>query len=249
MKAATGPFTYSFSRTYFENFKLNMAQEVGQGGSFNIMFDDYWKKKNTNGSYKYRIIGADGTDRGIDIKKFVNDVYDGSQPVCVIDKIFREIGRVIYQITNAIGLGDLGCSLSNAINNVIDKFTNVFGSFICTATIENMQDGCHKQLLDVLKEYRDNKVMTNAKGLRIVKYYNILGPKIVQAINSDTNSNQVYRYIMEQYLVPLEVAVQQNDATTVFAIYFKLMDEMVLKYNIKASKEFKQWVKEYTNGL
>jgi hypothetical protein len=239
--------------SYFENFKQNMYNQVGQGGSFNIMIEDYWKEKNTNGSYKYRKIGADGTDRGIDIKTFVNNVYDGSQPVCILDKIFREIGEAIGNILGAVGLGDIGCKIGRAISDAIDKVTNLLGTFICTATIENVKTGCHKDMLDVMKAYRDNIVMSDKKGIRIVKYYGLVGPRIVDAINSDINKDEVYKYLFDKYINIIYILTSGSDrndiSNEVFGLYFKMMDEMVVKYNIKVSKEFKKWVKEYTHGL
>lgn len=248
MISQTGPFVYSFQRTYFQNFKANLAQTAMYSGSFNVMFEDYWKEKDSNGNYKYRQIDANGFDMGISIKNFVQNVYNGDQQICLLDKVFREIGQAVADVFNAVGLGSLGCDIGNAISKVMDAFTDIFGSFICTATAEALGAECYRDFLAELKGYRDSKVMTNNKGKRIVRYYQILGPKIVEAINNDENKAEVYAMIMNDYLFPLRDAVRADDSKEVFRLYFRLMSHMVDKYDIRVGMHFRKWVKEY-NGL
>lgn len=204
------------------------------------MFEDYWKD--------YRQIDANGMDIGIDLKTFVQNVYNGDQQICLIDKVAREIGQAVADIFGAVGLGDLGCSLGNVISKVFDKFTDIFGSFICTATAEALDSECARKMLTEFKDYRDNRVMTTKKGKQIVRYYQVLGPKIVEAIDKDVDKAIVYANIMQDYLVPLKTAVDSDDNKEVFRIYFKLMADMVDKYQIKTGMKFRQWVKDY-NGL
>lgn len=240
MLAPTQPFTYSFSRSYFENFKANLVSQQSTSGSFNVMFEDYWKD--------YRRIDTNGMDVGIDLKTFVQNIYNGDQQICLIDKIAREIGQAVADVFGAVGLGDLGCSLGNAISKVFDKFTDAFGSFICTATAEALDSECARKMLAEFKGYRDSRVMTTRKGAQIVRYYQVLGPKIVEAINKDLDKDVVYASIMQDYLMPLKIAVDSDDTKEVFIIYFKLMADMVDKYQIKTGMKFRQWVKDY-NGL
>lgn len=287
MLAPTQPFTYSFSRTYFENFKANLVSQQSTSGSFNVMFEDYWKEKcirkqytngvwykaNANnefitadkkvtttpnidgvietctndGSYKYRMV-VNGIDEGIDLVTFVQNVYNGDQQICLLDKIAREIGQAVADVFGAVGLGDLGCSIGNVISKVFDKFTDVFGSFICTATAEALDSECARKMLAEFKGYRDSRVMTTRKGQQIVRYYQVLGPKIVEAIDADPERELVYAGIMNDYLVPLKTAIDSDDTKEVFRIYFQLMADMVDKYGIKTGMKFRQWVKEY-NGL
>lgn len=240
MISPTQPFTYSFSRSYFENFKANLVSLQSTSGAFNIMFEDYWKD--------YRRIDANGMDIGVDLKTFVQNVYNGDQQICLIDKVAREIGQAVADVLGAVGLGDLGCSIGNVISDVFDSFTDVFGSFICTATSEALDSECARKMLAEFKGYRDSRVMTTKKGAQIVRYYQVLGPKIVEAIDKDVDKGMVYVSIMQDYLVPLKTAVDSDDNKEVFRIYFKLMADMVDKYQIKTGMKFRQWVKDY-NGL
>lgn len=239
MKASTQVWVYSFTYSYFENFKNTVKQAAKGAGAFNIFWEDYWLKYRTSNN---------GYDGGVDIKTFVNNVYDGSQPVCLTDKIAREIGKAVYDTLNAVGLGDAGCAIGKAINDVIDSFTNIVGTFICTATITTLDNECGQVLLDLFKKYRDDEVLTTKKGIRIVKYYSIIGPRIVQAIDEDPNKEEVYQYIYDKYLLHLKEAVDSKNKPLVFEIYFLLMQDMLEKYNIKASKEFRKWLKEYTSS-
>lgn len=247
MIAPTQPFAYSFSRTYFENFKANLASQQSTSGSFNTMFEDYWKEKGADGNYKYRRV-VNGFDEGISLKTFVQNVYNGDQQICLVDKVAKEIGQVVADVFGAVGLGDLGCDLGNAISKVFDSFTDAFGSFICTATAESLNSKCARDMLTEFKGYRDSKVLTTRKGQQIVRYYKVLGPKIVEAINADADSELVYAAIMKDYLMPLKEAVDADDGKEVFRIYFALMGDMVDRYGIKTNMKFRQWVKGY-HGL
>ena len=113
---------------------------------------------------------------------------------------------------------------------------------------EMLDTECAKKMLEEFKSYRDNKVLTTKKGKQIVRYYQALGPKIVEAIDGDPDKELVYATIMTDYLTPLKNAVDVNDSKAVFGIYFKLMDDMVSKYNIRVGMKFREWVKEH-NGL
>jgi len=240
-------FTYSFSRTYFENMKANLASMQSTGGLFNKMFEDYWKEKDSDGNYKYRRV-VDGFDEGIDLRTFVKNVYNGDQQICLTDKIAREMGQAVADVFDTVGLGSIGCSIGQAISHITDKFTDAFGSFICTATAESLDTECARELLDKFKAYRDNKLLTTRKGRQIVRYYQILGPKVVGAINKDVNPDEIYKEVMNNYLIPLKVAVDEENTVKFLSIYFTLMDDMVKKYDIKVTFKFRQWVKEY-NGL
>lgn len=248
MLSPTQPFTYSFSRSYFENFKANLVSLQSTSGAFNVMFEDYWKEKDVNGNYKYRQIDVDGFDKGISLKTFVQNVYNGDQQICLVDKVAREIGQAVADVFDAVGLGDVGCKLGNVISKIFDKFTDAFGSFICTATAEMLDTECARDMLAEFKNYRDTKVMTTKKGQQIVRYYQVLGPKIVEAIDKDEAREFVYNEIMQNYLMPLRLAVKNDDSKEVFRIYFRLMEHMIDKYKLKVGIKFRQWAKDY-NGL
>lgn len=273
----TAPFVYDFSLSYYENFKASRLKALSTGGTSSLVFGvdradpdnenpvgvadhtkllwyDYPEVQNGEnvgweGATKATIINSDGVsveiDNGIDVKEYINNVYNGDQPTCLIDKLVREIGNVLSKIE--IG----GCKIHQAIYDVIDSITDVFGTFICTATLESVDCG-GPRLLDELKAYRDSEVITTAEGLRIVKYYEILGPKIVEAIDLDPYKDIVYKYIMAEYVTALESAIHQEKGSgqraKVFSIYFQLMDDMVDRYDIKVSSTFKKWSKEYHNG-
>ena len=88
-------------------------------------------------------------------------------------------------------------------------------------------------------------MLSDKKGRRIVKYYTVLGPKIVSSVDGDKDKDVVYRYLLAHHIIPLKQAVDSANKEKVYSIYFRLMDEMVDRYGLKVSKEYKEWSKEY----
>ena len=254
IEIGTGAFVYDFGMSYYENFLNNRIRGLSTNGDASYIFNDegdnsrrIWYDTDGLIGAGTEVINGVTVDSGMDIKQYINTNYSGDQPTCLVDKIVREIGNAIADVLGVVELGDIGCTLSQIIHDIIDKFTDIFGSFICTATLGDTD--CGQKLLGELKRYRDIEVMNTHKGMRIVKYYEILGPKIVAAIDNDADSEIVYKYILADYIIPLKAATEAEPGSggrlAVFSIYFRLMDEMAKRYDVKVSSVFDRWVEEY----
>lgn len=224
------PIVYDFQKSWYENYYSNRLNSMSTTGDFNDMYETAWKDRRAT-------ITIDGAvvDNGVDIKQFVQLYFNGDTPLCMIDKLASDIGELIGKLPG-------GCDLGKAIFKAIDSITNVFGTFICTATIEAIGHKESSCVLDMLKEYRDKEVANTAEGLKMIRYYGVLGPRIVRHIKEDAEREVIYKYLYAEYISPLQTAVKSKENSKVFHIYFRLMEDMVQRYNIKTSKRFKQWV-------
>lgn len=228
------PFVYDFNKSYYENFYSNKLGGMSGSGLASVVLDsEHWQAHDATTTVNGVVV-----NNGVDVANYISNVYNGDTPICMLDKIAREIGEFLGKIG-----GDFGCDLGQVIHDIIDAFTDVFGSFICTATLD--AGDCGKELLNELKNYRDLEVLSDKKGRRIVKYYTVLGPKIVSSVDGDKDKDVVYRYLLAHHIIPLKQAVDSANKEKVYSIYFRLMDEMVDRYGLKVSKEYKEWSKEY----
>ena len=230
-------FQYDFSKTYYENFISNRSQSMAGSGDFSHVYGSLWKELTS-----YTTIDGIEVDNGVDIKGFVQYAYNGDQPTCMVDKLAKEIGNLLGDIGQRVGLGDLGCEIGQVFYDIVDSITDVFGSFICTAASEVVDKKCNKEMIDGLKMYRDELSSQDDEYKQMAKYYMIVGPKIVEAINKDKNSTTIYKYQMSVYILELIGLAKAKQGRKFVELYLRMMDEMVNKYDIKVSKRFKKWV-------
>ena len=248
MNQQLGAFVYDFNRTYYENAYGNMLRENKTKGRAATLFNSregstpdqlYWYDSTWGGAGQ-ETVNDIFVDSGVDIKKYVQNIYNGDQPLCMIDSMFKEITEAVW--------GSLGlCSVGQVIYDIIDSFTDLFGTFICTATVKAGK--CGEQLVEVLKEYRDEVVPNLPEGKKMARYYTVVGPKIVSAIEEDPYKDDIYRYLGMHYVSPLMALIDKNDYKQAMKLYFTMMDEMVKKYGITTSSKFKQWCERYSSGL
>jgi len=156
----------------------------------------------------------------------------------MLDAMANKIGNLLGKT------GSIGCELGKAIFDIVDGFTDLFGTFICTATAENLGKPCAADFLDVLKSYRDS-TMTNREGLLMLKYYRDIGPKIVDSIEADKDKDLVYQYLWSDYIHKLPYLIDRDEQDIILHIYLKMIDEMCEKYGIEVSPEFEEWVSKY----
>lgn len=231
MKQAISTFSYDFNKSYYENYWANRYGAMRNAGEMNDIMDRLWWNYNETQN-------IDGTniDYGVDIKSFVQTTYNGQEQLCMLDALAQEIFDVLGSV--------FGCGLARALFKIFDWFTDLFGSFICTATVETLGTECGQEFLQVLKDYRDKEMMTYREGLNMIRYYRVLGPKVVEAINADIESHAVYTYLWITYIAPLPTYIENGEKDKVIYIYFKMMDDMIKKYDIETSDKLDNWMCE-----
>ena len=245
----TGALVYDFNKSYYENVYSKIIDNIKTQGPAGHLFKDtptmpisdkYWYDT-TWGGAGTEIINGITVDNGINIRNYVVNIYNGDQPLCMIDKIFKEITGVIAGILPK----DLSCGIGQIVYDIIDSFTDLFGTFICTATV-NTLSSCSNDIIRLLKEFRDDISIDLEDSKKILKYYTVVGPKIVNAIDNDVDKDHIYRYLGINYIVKLVEAKSKKDKENAIKLYFTMLDEMVKRYNIKTIKSFDTWVERYT---
>ena len=230
MQTAT-TFNYNFELSYYDNYLHNLEKSIPKAGNVYTMFMDSWLTKSTT-----KVVDGVVVNDGIDIKDHVQRVYNGQTPECLLDAIGHKIAAASTKI--------FGCEFGKAIYAIIDDFTDIFGTFICTATTEYLGRECAASFLQVLKDYRDS-TMTDREGLLMLKYYRDIGPKIVEAISNDVDKDDVYKYLWADYISTLHTLVACNDKDKLIGVYLQMVDEMADRYNISTGKEFTDWKVKY----
>lgn len=229
MKHAITTFSYSFDRSYYENFYADRYKAMRTAGQFNYLNDELWSKHSTDVS-----MGGKLVDYGVDIKPFVRAVYNGQQRICMLESV----GDFITELIGSV----FGCSVAKAIDKAFSDIADFFGTFICTATVETLGTKCGREFIDMLKAYRDTEMTTFKEGIDMLRYYRIVGPRIVAAINADVEKHTMYTYLWNTHIYPLEALIESGDKKQVLYNYFALIDEMVKHYDITMSPRFNKWM-------
>ena len=232
MTADNAPWVYDFRFNYYENYYRNRLQAFGSSGSYYDMWESGWincdSVRTIDDTYG---VGSVVVNNGIDIQAFVAKNYNGDLPECLTEKVVtavREAVRDVREFNTKI------------VNAVTDYLADVFGTFICTATVETIGTECGRKLLVKMKDYRDNN-MTDAEGVAMLRYYGVLGPRIVKAIDADPDRDAVYKYLYADYVSKISNMIDRDQQVELLVVYFKMLNEMSTRYGIKTSDRFKLW--------
>lgn len=237
MIADTAPLVYNSKLTYYSNFYLARSRAMATTGDFNAMWQDAWSLYDNT----ITVVDHNGTtvvNNGIDITWYVKKNFNDDMPTCLADTIAKAIADIIYYSGGAVA--------EYVFNAVSDFLSDLFGgSFVCTATFKVLGTKCGNELLTKLKGYRD-ATMTDRESIFMLKYYEILGPRIVDAINEDEYAEDVYKYLYAEYISWLSKAIDNKDSAYIMHVYFKMIDAMVIRYDIRTGKRYKRWLQNLT---
>ena len=104
----------------------------------------------------------------------------------------------------------------NDRDNASQSKSSGSGCYLTTACMHHMQeifdDNC--QELMALRWFRDNFVLK-----KDIKHYYTIAPIIVNLINSQPNSNKIYKWIYENVIVPSIKAIQNKNYELAYSIY------------------------------
>lgn len=102
--------------------------------------------------------------------------------------------------------------------------------YITTAVCESLgkADDCYE--LSILREYRDTYLASFAKGNALVKEYYDIAPTIVNRINKEDNSKQIYDGIYEQYLKPCISFIEEGKLDACCECYTDMVHSLQKKY-------------------
>lgn len=114
-----------------------------------------------------------------------------------------------------------------------DKLKNGFRSRLCyitTAVCEsrNQSDDCYE--LNLLRNYRDSYLASDRKGESLIEEYYNVAPTIVNRINKEKNSSEIYEEIYQQYLRQCIHQIEEGNMEECGEIYARMVEELEKKY-------------------
>lgn len=102
--------------------------------------------------------------------------------------------------------------------------------YITTAVCEsqNKPDDCYE--LTILREYRDNYLLQSAEGESVVRRYYDVAPTIVNRINRQENSKEIYQEIYDEYLSSCVSLIERGEKAKCQTIYTDMVMDLQKKY-------------------
>ncbi len=103
------------------------------------------------------------------------------------------------------------------------------GCFITSACIEakDLPDNCYE--LETLRAFRNEKLLKTDKGIQLIKRYYTIAPRIVNAINNNRNSKEIYNQIYKKILKVTQL-IENGKRTKAISVYNKMVDDLKADY-------------------
>jgi uncharacterized protein YbaR (Trm112 family) len=102
--------------------------------------------------------------------------------------------------------------------------------YITTAVCETLgkSDDCYE--LTLLRNYRDNFLMSQDDGEMIISEYYNIAPTIVKRINKLSNSNEIYKSVWDNYLNPCVRFIEEDKNLECKEVYYKMVRDLQQEY-------------------
>lgn len=102
--------------------------------------------------------------------------------------------------------------------------------YITTAVCESLgrPDDCYE--LTLLREFRDNYLLSQEQGEAIVNAYYNIAPTIVKRINKSGHTDEIYRDIWETYLHPCVKLIEEERREECQEIYSSMVKDLEARY-------------------
>lgn len=102
--------------------------------------------------------------------------------------------------------------------------------YITTAVCESLQKGDECYELNLLRDYRDEYLLGNEEGAKIVEEYYDIAPTIVNHINSRENADEIYRGIWEDYLSTCVELLENDEKEACKTLYCDMVRRLQKQY-------------------
>lgn len=102
--------------------------------------------------------------------------------------------------------------------------------YITTAVCESLgkADDCYE--LNVLRNYRDGYLSEQENGPEQIREYYDIAPTIVNRVNKEANSEQIYKGIYESYLAPCIQLIEENRLADCRVKYRQMVESLKDEY-------------------
>lgn len=144
-------------------------------------------------------------------------------------------GMGFYQLPRHEGI-DLWANF-----DVFKAHENVDGEYYCPASDDDdcyittamcrdtgKPDDCAE--LQSLRRYRDEVMLNDSEGRRLVEEYYSKAPKIVSLINQDPDHYQIYQMLRERYITPAAKAADAGENAKALELYKAMVESLSQKY-------------------
>lgn len=236
---------WDFNITPYENMVKNI-----------IVQNSYYAKKSKKFKETFKYEKIDDNLGEVDIANWLHKEFGNGKPMCLWDKLMREIGVIGTQIAHEVDrfARDISAEFDRTnkkikaeVERVVDDikeagrkiekevsrtFKKIFGGgcFITTATLVHLDvydDNCYE--LALIRKIRDEWLVNQPRGKEIIEIYYKLAPKIVKAIGDDIF---VYNVIWDRYIEPFFVCLENKEYDEALKIYLTMVSVLKAFYGI-----------------
>lgn len=144
----------------------------------------------------------------IQFKKF-NFIFDKNQEPCFISISDKKGNNVVK------------------IHEDIDDYEDCY---LTTACVNHMgkSDDCAE--LTILRNFRDNVLLSSIPGRELVRQYYAFAPQLLQCINQDSEKNRIYDSIYSEMIMPVIECIDQRKNEEAIALYRNFTLQLKEKY-------------------
>lgn len=144
----------------------------------------------------------------IQFKKF-NFIFDKNQEPCFISISDKKGNNVVK------------------IYEDIDDYEDCY---LTTACVNHMgkSDDCAE--LTILRNFRDNVLLSSIPGRELVRQYYAFAPQLLQRINQDSEKNRIYDSIYSEMIMPVIECIDQRKNEEAIALYRNFTLQLKEKY-------------------
>lgn len=84
--------------------------------------------------------------------------------------------------------------------------------------------------LQSLRKYRDEVMLKDLEGRRLVEEYYLKAPKIVSLIDQESDHQNIYKTLRERYITPAANAADAGENDAALALYREMVESLAQKY-------------------
>ncbi|MCG2736679.1 MAG: hypothetical protein L6265_10500 [Thermoplasmatales archaeon] len=123
----------------------------------------------------------------------------------------------------------------DALDTVLNPFRwgkKSSGCFITTAVMTSLgrtEDDCYE--LKILRKFRDEYILKTDYGKKLIKEYYQISPKIVEKIDTETDSEKIYSGLLNDFITPSIKYIGSGENKKAMNKYIKMVMYLKQKYN------------------
>ena len=118
-------------------------------------------------------------------------------------------------------------------DDALDKMLSPWkrGCYITTAVCSQLHlpDNCYE--LKILRKFRDDYILKTDYGKKLIEEYYQISPKIVEKINAETDSEKMYKELLNNFITPSIKHIETGENKKAMNKYIEMMIYLRQKYN------------------